>query len=288
VSSQAMEADDLVDQATSVLDSRRLKRLNLPRRPPKVTLYNPRHFRAMVLFSGTPYLAEARSEFDVIGHYEPTRDENGTILDVPATLRVSVQDVAEHICAVDQYGGDGFCILSGLSPEEKAEAKRKANAHWDSLYFERVNSEIESWEAFVRAVRESGQGTIPKRTKRLDGLYAFRRSMNIEAKRSHVCPICAEELSTQPFLVAHIEEEHPDTGVSEALDILAKAQPKEKAPVEAAPARGTADQLKGRALFDQASKALVPMTVADRKGLQGGDLDVIRDIEARLKRTNKK
>jgi hypothetical protein len=290
---QTIEREQIVDEATSVLDARKLKRLHLPPRPPKVTIYNPRHVRATVLFSGTPYIVEPRSEFEVLGHYEPARDEDGNILEARAILRVAAQDVAEHICAEDQYGSDGFCILSGLSPEERERAKQQADAHWDSLYIDRVNQEIEGWETFVRAVRESG-GTIPRRPRRLDHLYAFRRSMNIEVHRAHVCPVCAEELAEQALLVKHIEMEHPDTGVSEALDILAKgaeAKPAVVLPkpdVQAAPPRGNDAQLRGRALFDVAQKAKLSMTVADRKGLQAGDPDVMRDIQARLKRADKK
>jgi hypothetical protein len=292
---QAVERDTIVDEAEARLDARKLKRLHLPPRYPRVTLYNPRHVRATVLFSGTPYIVDPRSEFDVRGHYEPTRDEDGNILETRATLKVAAQEVAEFICADDQYGGDGFCILSGLSPEQKQAAKKKADDHWDALWIGRVNDEIEGWETFVRAVREAG-GQIPKRPKRLDQLYGFRRSMKIETRRAFVCPVCAEEVDTQELLAAHIEDEHPDTGVSEALDIVAKSVdekpkilvPKPKPDVVPAPARGSEQQLKGRALFDEAAKAKLPMTVADRKGLQAGDPDVMRDIQARLKRTDKK
>jgi hypothetical protein len=284
------DAQQIVDRATSVMDARPLPRLIRPARDQKVTIYNPSHTRRMVLFSGTPYMVEPRSEFEVSGHYEPSRaeDTDRILLDRPAILKVTAQQVAEDICADDKYGADGFVILSGLSPAEREMTKAKADAFWDEKHANRIFTEVEGWEGFVRGCRENNLA-LPKMPKRIADAYAFRKQSRLSVAPTILCPVCAAELKNQAELRQHISDEHPETMVSEALDILARRTPEVEKVEEPSllQVKRTENEEKGRALAAEAHEEGMALSVADQKGLRHGDRDVIRDIEARLKRTKK-
>jgi len=217
--------------------------------------------------------------------FEYERDDMNRILTQhPKKVTFTALQVARHICGPDLMGGLGFVMLAGSMEEQEAQ-KRQADLRYAEFRSSEVEEIIADWEARCAEYSRIRPGQAPpRRPKNVADAYKDRELMERganEGRADYICPTCSEETTTREAMDAHMALRHP--GLVGVSPITAPAV---RAPDEAAPEPiqrvQTSLVASGKRYVELAGKAGLPLSVADRKGLEHGDPDVIADIVVRL------
>jgi hypothetical protein len=240
----------------------------------RVTLYNPSHLQLHVAAFGQSILADPFAEFDVRPMLQhPRNEEDGRLLmDAPLIVKMPVEDVADQICSVKHWGRYGVCIIDGTEQQREA-AKLAAREKWLEFYSEIAERGIREWEAEVALFLQQNPGEkAPRQPHEVQEYYAFRKMRKSLGRADHVCRFCGAEFDSTDMLGKHQIMDHPGA----QLDVAS-------APAPSDPAKDKA-KARGAELLALADGLGLELSVADKKGLTHGDVDVIADIAERVGR----
>lgn len=256
---------------------------------PSVEVFNPQPWCDDPMAFGQPFHFEPESTVEIGDLYDWPRDDqtNRLITTGHRDIVMAAYDVAEFICSAECRGKRGFVILEG-TPEERERQKAEAIQTWAEEEVGRVEEKIANWEAYVqRAVSAAPGMPAPRQPKDVTRAYAWRKKYlrAQDARSEFVCRFCGFETGDQGRLQAHLVEEHPG-----AVPMLAPSVPAVPGPAIAvasppepsAQDPGQEERIRlGAVLMDQVAQQGFPISVADRKGLEHGDPDVLSDVRAR-------
>jgi hypothetical protein len=233
---------------------------------------------------------------------------------------LSAEKVADIIVGPECRGAKGYVTLEG-SPAEQEEQKAAAVQKWVTFHLADVEQTIAGWEAHVADLRQMRPGDPPpRRPRHVVAAYQFRDNHleMIGRVAKYVCSLCGwdglEAIPPRPdtaeSLAGHVRQAHPGVALPEVAPEPAPAPAANRPPTQAeldeertlesmgddpnsqvlgnaaAPAGSTPVERKpdpeGEALTQRAKQLKMPLSVADLKGLQFGDPDVVKDVTARL------
>lgn len=203
----------------------------------------------------------------------PKDDDNRIITGGRREILSDARAVAELLCSEEHLGPLGFVILEG-SEGEQQEVMRQARRQWIGVRTVEIEQIIDGWEHHVAAVTSGRPGAVPPRpSKRVARAYDDRGKFAAygdgEERKAFVCEFCGLDFEVSADLRSHALLNHPAVVKPEADEVPTKER---KGP----------DINKGKAVLAAAKDSKVKLSVADRKGLQFGDQDVISDVEARI------
>lgn len=269
----------------------------------RIPVYNPSDFPKWIEIAGVSYFFPPgevgrciceEHKTDNVGIHDamdyPRSDRGRLLMDQPRQVvgegKYHALTCAKYIVNPDQHGKQGFCILSG-TPEQQIQQKAEARANWIRIHLETCENIINAWEAACAAQAVNNPGR-PAASQKPDvrAAYAFRKKYRsgLVGRLENICNHCGYETNTPEDLAVHVREEHP-VAASQARAIAASPSaalpvlPETKPPTSA---EELEQKREGKAVLDNAVAANLPLTVADRKGLQYGDMEVVADVRQRL------
>lgn len=266
----------------------------------KIRVFSPKHLIDDVEAFGTYFRFEPFSVVEVGDIRQYPRDEkNRLILKKKPVIIAEARQVADFIVSSECRGAHHFIILRAPegTPECESE-KQEATQQWIAVYLEQSEQEISGWERFVSEFRIARAGSpppiMPKHIKRA---YDFRASYaaGLIGRKEFICMICSADFDTIEDYNKHASIQHPGAGSSGVGPMTPSAPPPAPmlAPVKAIGAQGPSlaeekrrkeAERKGAAILARANDIGLPLSVADKKGLQHGDKDVIADVTQRFEK----